>query len=47
MQKLTLFAVAAGSLAIGWAAGTLLPWWATALLVGGCAAYVLARKRAQ
>lgn len=47
MPKLNLLVVATASLAVGWAAGTLLPWWATALLVGGSLAFVAVRKRAQ
>lgn len=47
MPKLNLLVVASASLAAGWLAGTLLPWWATALMIGGCVAYVLVRRRAQ
>ncbi|HTK04991.1 MAG TPA: hypothetical protein VL500_05375 [Candidatus Eisenbacteria bacterium] len=43
MRTLTLVAVLVVSLAVGYLAGTVLPWWGTALVVVGALAYVRLR----
>ena len=45
MSKLNLVLVAVVSLATGWLVGTLMPWWVTAIMIGGAVAYVVSRTR--